>query len=148
MKEMIWFDMDGTIADLYAVTGWLAHLENESVYPYAVAATMLNFRSFARLLNGLQKKGFGIGIISWTSKNGSPVYNVAVEAAKRVWLAKHLPSVHWDEIKIVPYGTNKKTACGSGILFDDEERNRNDWGEGAFTPDEIIETLRNLNRSK
>ena len=52
-------------------------------------------------------------------------------------------SVEWNEIHIVAYGTPKGT-LGSGILFDDEERNRNEWGEEAYSPEEIIEYLRGL----
>ena len=34
MVKAIYFDMDGTIADLYAVDGWLADLRSENVRPY------------------------------------------------------------------------------------------------------------------
>ena len=64
--------------------------------------------------------------------------------AKRAWLAQHLPSVQWDEIKVVRYGTNKLTATGGGILFDDEEGNRNIWGENAYDPQQIVEILKKL----
>ncbi len=143
MKE-IWFDMDGTIANLYGVEGWLEYIQQENVFPYANAKTMLNFSLLARLLNQLQNSGWKIGIISWTAKFGSESYNLAVEIAKREWLVRHLPSVEWDEIKIVRYGTNKKTACGGGILFDDEEGNRNTWGKGAYEPQHIVEILKAL----
>lgn len=147
MTKQIWFDMDGTIANLYAVEGWLNYLMNEDVFPYENAKTMLNFSLFARLLNALQRDGWKIGIISWTSKNGSEMYNISVEIAKRAWLAQHLPSVEWDEIKIVRYGTNKWDACGDGILFDDEEGNRNTWKNGkALEPSAIIETLKALHQ--
>jgi len=144
MTKWIWFDMDGTIANLYAVENWLADLRAESIRPYAEALPMLNFSLFARLLNRLQAEGWKIGIISWTAKSGSESYNMAVEIAKRAWLAKHLPSVEWDEIKVVRYGTDKKTATGGGILFDDEIGNRSAWGEGAYTPDKIVEILKGL----
>lgn len=144
MTKEIWFDMDGTIANLYEVEGWLDYLMREDVFPYAHAGTLGNFSLLARLLNRLQAKGWKIGIISWTSKNGSESYNLAVEMAKRAWLARHLPSVEWDEIKVVRYGTNKRITCGGGILFDDEIGNRETWGEGAYTPDKIIEILKTL----
>ena len=144
MTKEIWFDMDGTIADLYAVEGWLDYLKSEDVYPYAHAETMLNFSLLARLLNRLQEQGWKIGIISWTSKNGSEPYNLAVEMAKRAWLARHLPSVEWDEIKVVRYGTNKYNTCGGGILFDDEVRNREAWQDEAHEPNEIMEILKKL----
>lgn len=144
MKKEIWFDMDGTIANLYAVDGWLADLIAENTRPYEEAAVMLNFSLLARLLNKLQAQGWKIGIISWTSKSGSEPYNMAVEIVKRAWLARHLPSVEWDEIKVVRYGTNKYITCGGGILFDDEEGNRNAWQDEAYEPAEIIEILKNL----
>lgn len=143
MKE-IWFDMDGTIANLYAVEGWLDYLMKEDVFPYAEADVMLNFSLLARLLNKLQAGGWKIGIISWTSKCGSEMYNLAVEMAKRNWLTKHLPSVEWDEIKVVRYGTNKYMTCGGGILFDDEEGNRNAWQDEAYEPNQILEILKKL----
>ncbi len=144
MKKEIWFDMDGTIANLYAVENWLNYLLDEDVFPYAEAAVMLNFSLFARLLNRLQAGGWKIGIISWTAKSGSEEYNLAVELTKRAWLAKHLPSVEWDEIRVVRYGTNKYIECGGGILFDDEEGNREAWQDEAYSPDKIIEILKNL----
>jgi hypothetical protein len=144
MTKEIWFDMDGTIANLYKVEGWLEAIRNEDTMPYTEARPMLNFSLLARLLNRLQADGWKIGIISWTAKNGSEAYNVAVEMAKRAWLAKHLPSVEWDEIKVVRYGTNKLNACGGGILFDDEEGNRNIWGDVAYEPQDIVEILKGL----
>lgn len=140
----IWFDMDGTIADLYGVEGWLDDLMNERTRPYDEARALVNLATLARLLHKAQRNGFTIGIISWTSRGGSDLYNGEVALAKMLWLHKHLPSVEWDEIKIVPYGTNKRTACGGGILFDDEEPNRAAWGEGAYTPDRIMAILRTL----
>ena len=141
MMKWIWFDMDGTIANLYAVENWLNDLRSESVRPYAEALPMLNFSLFARLLNRLQAEGWKIGIISWTAKSGSEAYNMAVEIAKRAWLAKHLPSVEWDEIKVVRYGTDKKTATGGGILFDDEQQNRDNWVGEAYDVHHILEVL-------
>ena len=146
MKKEIWFDMDGTIANLYAVENWLNYLRDENVFPYAEAAVMLNFSLFARLLNRLQAGGWKIGIISWTAKSGSEEYNLAVELTKRAWLAKHLPSVEWDEIRVVRYGTNKYIECGGGILFDDEEKNREAWKDTAYEPSQILEVLKELLR--
>ena len=144
MTKAIWFDMDGTIADLYAVDGWLADLIAEKVRPYETARVMHNMAHLARLLNKAQKNGYTIGIISWTSKNGTPAYNAKVETAKKAWLKKHLPSVAWDAVKVVPYGTNKAETCGNGILFDDEQGNRETWNGKAYKPAEIIKVLKSL----
>jgi len=140
----IWFDMDGTIADLYGVEGWLESLIACDTHPYEVAAPMFDTLALAALLNEVKANGHEIGIISWTSKGGSVEYNARVTVAKEEWLARNLPTVTWNTIKVVDYGTNKKTACGGGILFDDEEGNRNTWGKGAFKPCEILEILAHL----
>ena len=145
MIKAIYFDMDGTIADLYGVEGWLADLEAENVRPYAEAKPLLNLSLLARYIHKAQAKGYMVGVISWLSKYGSDAYNEAVTVAKLEWLAKHLPSVEWDEIHIVKYGTPKST-CRScpGILFDDEQRNLDEWGEGAVIACDMLEVLRNL----
>lgn len=136
-----WFDMDGTIADLYTVENWLAMLIAEDTTPYRIAKPLVNLARLAKYIHKAQASGNKVGIISWTSKGGTDAYNMAVAGAKMEWLAKHLPSVTWDEIKIVPYGTNKKQACGDGILFDDEAGNRNAWGKGAFEPSDIFAVM-------
>lgn len=145
MTRAIWFDMDGCIADLYGVPNWLEYLINSDPLPYKAAKPLINMNSLARLLNRLQAKGYYIGIVSWLSKNGTESYNEAVTNAKLAWLNKHLHSVHWDEIVIVPYGTPKHEAVSiEGILFDDEERNRTNWTGIAYDVENIIEILKGL----
>lgn len=140
----IWFDMDGTIADLYGVAGWLDDLMARNTRPYEIARGIGNLALIARLLNKAQKNGHEIGIISWTAKVDDPAYNARVADAKREWLHRHLPAVTWNEIKVVRYGTDKRTVTGGGILFDDEEPNRVAWGAGAYEPANIVKVLKNL----
>lgn len=145
MKE-IWFDMDGTVANLYGVEGWLEDLIHERTRPYNMAKPMVNMALLARYLHKAQRKGYKVGVISWTAKGGNDFYNGEVALAKMAWLHKHLPSVVWDKIHIVPYGTDKRKTCGGGILFDDEEGNRTNWGEGAYTPDKILSVLKGVTK--
>ena len=143
----IWFDMDGTIANLYAVENWLPKLRNEDTSPYADAIPLLKMNVLARLLNKAQRNGYKIGIVSWTSKGGSAEYNKAVAITKIKWLANHLASVHFDEIRIMDYGTPKSTVMSDSndILFDDEEPNRREWKGIAHDVDNIIGVLKGLN---
>lgn len=143
MERKICFDMDGTIANLYAVENWLNMLRAYDPTPYAEAEPMLNMSAFARLLHKAQRLGYEIVIISWLSKETTAEYDMAVTNAKLEWLNAHLPSVEWNEINIVAYGTPKHELC-EGVLFDDEVRNREMWGEGAFEPEDILEFLRGL----
>lgn len=143
MKTTLFFDMDGTFVDLYGVEGWLDDLIAERTRPYDEAKPLVNFSRFARLLNKAQKNGYRIAIISWLSKNGTEEYNERVTKAKMDYLAKHLPSVKFDEINIVKYGTPKQMFCTNenDILFDDEKPNRENWTGKAYEPCKIFEVI-------
>ena len=145
MKKEIWFDMDGTIADLYGVDGWLDMLLNENARPYEIAKPLVNMRELAKVLNRLIEKGWEIGVISWLAKNGTNDYNKKVANAKMKWLAKHLRSVKFAKIDIVEYGTPKQINR-NGILFDDEKQNRENWLGVAYNVENIIQVLRELEK--
>lgn len=147
MTRAIYFDMDGTIADLYAVEGWLDALSAEYTKPYREAKSLLNMRALGRELNRLQEAGYVIGIVSWASKQATEEYLTRIEKAKIAWLMNHLGAVNFDEIHVVEYGTPKRSVVEfpDGILFDDEEKNRKEWdlGDGmAFDVENILEILR------
>lgn len=145
MQKEIWFDMDGTIADLYGVEGWLDMLLNENARPYEIAKPLVNMRELAKVLNRLIEKGWEIGVISWLAKNGTNDYNKKVANAKMKWLAKHLKSVKFAKIDIVEYGTPKQINR-NGILFDDEKQNRENWLGIAYNVENIIQVLRELEK--
>lgn len=146
----IYLDLDGTVIDFYGVPNWLECLEAQDSTPYRIAKPLVNLSTLARYLNRLQARGYNIGIISWLSKSGTDKFNAEVAEVKRDWLAKHLPSVQWDEIHIVPYGVPKSTCatCPNAILFDDEQRNLNEWTANthhmAYNADLLMEILRHL----
>lgn len=143
----IYFDMDGTIADLYGVDGWLDNLIAKETRPYDEAKPLVNLSLLARYLNILQNVGYRIGIISWLAKHSNEQYDEAVTLSKMKWLKIHLKSVQFDEINIVPYGTPKSNFSKdhSDILFDDEILNRESWKGGkAYDETVIIETLKAL----
>ena len=140
------FDLDGTIADLYGVENWLPMLIAHDETPYVIAPPLLRLCTLARMLNRLQTKGYEIGIISWLCKNGTEDYNNRVTKTKIKWLKQHLPSVVWDSIVIVPYGTPKENYCftENDILFDDELPNRQNWTGQAYDVQNIINVLKTL----
>ena len=143
MTKAIYFDMDGTLCDLYGVDGWLDYLCAEKTKPYREAKPLLDMRQLAKLLNTLQDQGWSIGIISWLSKSGSDAYGEKVAKTKEAWLAKHLGSVHFDEVKIAKYGTPKQFLADHafGILFDDEQPNRDAWVGEAYDVHNILQVL-------
>lgn len=148
-KVTINFDLDGTIANLYGVDNWLEKLIAEDPTPYVEAKPLLNLRLLAYQLNRLQEKGYQLAIISWLSKSASDDYHEMVTQAKIQWLNKHLPSVKWNRISILPYGTPKEKYCNweKDILFDDEEYNRQQWFGKAYDVFGILEILKKMGES-
>lgn len=130
-NKAIYFDMDGTLANLYGTPDWLAKLRDYDTTPYETAPVLLNMQALARRLNRLHKLGYTIGIISWLSKESTAAYDEAVTKAKLAWLKKHLGSVEFDEIHIVPYGQKKSKLAQikNGIIFDDDKRVRKEWNK-------------------
>lgn len=145
-KITVNFDMDGTIANLYARSTWLEELRTYNPTPYEVAEVMLNMALLARRIHQLQAKGVEVNVISWLSKETTPEYDELVTEAKIKWLRKHLPSVEFDNVYIVPYGTPKESLVKGeyNVLFDDTKTVREDWGKGAYTPEEIFETIKTI----
>ncbi len=141
--KMICFDMDGTIADLYAVENWLPMLRAFDPTPYAVAEPMWDMAELANLLTQCQSIGIEIRIITWLSKDSNPAYDKAVRTAKREWLeAQGFP---FDHFHGVAYGATKADSIRrylgegeSAILFDDNAKVRQGWHMGeAVDPTEV-----------
>ena len=151
MNKAIYFDMDGTIANLYGVENWLDKLRSYDASPYAEAEVKLNMQALAHRLNRLQRNGFTIGVISWLSKESNKTYDEAVIKAKTEWLAKHLGSVKFDEVHFVKYGKKKSKVAKvkNGVLFDDNAKVRKEWikhnpNGWAFAEKNILEILEEL----
>ena len=83
--RMIYFDMDGTIADLYGVENWLPRLRDEDAAPYLEARPMCNMVILSELLIEAKAQGYGIGIITWLSKDATKAYKKAIKQAKKQW---------------------------------------------------------------
>ena len=141
----IYFDMDGTIVDLYGVDGWLDKIRAFDATPYRDAKPLIKLNILAKMLHQLQKRGYKIGVISWLARTSTADYDKQVTSAKADWLRKHLPSVEWDEVHIIHYGIRKSAfSQGQDILFDDEDKNRSEWNGTAFDATNIINDLKRL----
>ena len=150
--KMICFDMDGTIADLYAVQNWLPMLRAFDPTPYAVAEPMWDMAKLADLLHLAQAQGIEIRVITWLSKDSNPEYDRAVREAKREWLeAQGFPFDHFHGVQ---YGATKADSVRKfladdeeAILIDDSAKVRKGWHLGeTVDPTEInvidfLETL-------
>ncbi len=146
--KVIVFDMDGTIADLYGVNGWLDMVRAENPKPYEIAKPIYDMSELIEILNELKEIGYIIAITSWLSMGGSKEYNNAVRTAKKQWLDDfHFP---YDELHLVKYGTTKANCTrklgGFQILIDDNEKIRQGWNLGTTVnaKENVIEYLREL----
>lgn len=137
------FDMDGTIADLYGVENWLEKLRLFDETPYIEAKPMVNMSRLARAIHKAQANDIQVTVVSWLAKNANEEYDEMVANAKLDWLAQHLPSVVFDDLIMVPYGTDKSMfADKNSILFDDNFDIRKDFVGNAFEPSEIFEVMK------
>ena len=150
--KMMCFDMDGTIADLYGVEGWLPALENGIVFPYEIAKPMWDMIELAEVLNGLRARGIEIRIISWLAKDSTETYKEEVRQAKIEWLERM--GFPYDKAHFVQYGTTKADSVRRyladdecAILVDDNKKVCNGWHLGeTINPTEcdLIATLKSL----
>lgn len=144
MFDAIYFDMDGTIADLYSVDEWEKKLRSQDSTPYSEAQPIVNMDELTKLCQEFTKLGITIGVISWLAMNSTKEYDAKVRQAKKEWLNKHFPIVQ--ETHFVKYGTTKLKCAKlkKSVLVDDNKKVRNGW-HGFSTVDankNIIDILK------
>lgn len=140
----IFFDMDGTIANLYGVPTWLDDIVARNTRPYEIAEPLVDTAEFVKVLNVLRDKGYEIGIITWLAKGNDKAYNKKVATAKKEWLARTFDFT-FDEIIIATYGLPKQAfGTDTDILFDDEKPNRERWNGKAYDVNDIIKNLKKI----
>ena len=131
-RKVLVFDMDGTLADLYAVDNWLEELRSYNPRPYQVALPKCDMELLANILEFLRTKGWIIAITSWLSMETTPEYDELVREAKLEWLEKY--KFPYDVAHIVKYGTTKANCTrklgGYQILVDDNAKIRRGWRLG------------------
>lgn len=86
MTNILVFDMDGTIVDLYGVENWLSDLRSENERPYVEANPIYNTIELNQVLMALKNNGWKIVITSWLSKGSTKEYDNKVRKAKKEWL--------------------------------------------------------------
>lgn len=129
-KQIVYLDMDGTIANLYGIENWLDGLLNE------VEGLFLNCEplvSSEELEKYFPNEKYELRICSMTPLNASEEYCKVVIEEKNLWLDKYFPQItHRVYMK---YGSNKNLKnCQNHILVDDNEKIRNTFKGLALAP--------------
>lgn len=141
----IYFDLDGTLANLYNYPDWLDRLLESSVTPYLECLPIGNPEELKPLLNRLKRRGVRLGVISWGAKGGTTEYTRAVKRAKIEWLNRYYPDC-FEEIHVVKYGTPKKSVAKNkhSILIDDNQQCRQQWGHKTVDATDFQNILKSL----
>ena len=148
--KAIYFDMDGTIADLYGYEGWLEMLQAEDTTPYEDCGVLVDLEEMHKVLNELIAAGIVIGVISWGAMNGSRDYCKRTRRAKKAWCDRYFPQI-FTEFHVVKYGTPKHQVRNikDSILVDDNCEVREAWKGvtiDASDPAQTVKKLRELIR--
>ena len=131
----IWFDLDGTLYDLYNQPSWLEMLNNENGEVYSCGNSLVNVTDFTNAVKALKKQGYKFGVITWLSRDCSRKYGNSIRYHKLKWLDKTFPNL-FDVVHIVKYGTDKSKFATSenDILFDDDANVCCEWLNSGHTP--------------
>lgn len=129
MTKRIYFDLDGTLADLYNEKNWLEKLIGEKRNLFRNLKTMHDKNKIINALSQLSAKGYEISVITWTPKNVSDEYIKIVEKEKIEWIKEHFPII--TDVHCLAYGTPKQKAkikkAKEMILVDDNLEVIQNW---------------------
>lgn len=128
MKK-IYFDMDGTVYDLYGMENWLEMLRNEEKGAFTLGKPLVNMNKLKRICMELIGIGYQIGIITWLPMGASLEYCEVCTEEKRNWVEKNMPYI--SEFYTLEYGTPKQYAparrAAEMWLVDDSKEVREMW---------------------
>lgn len=130
MSIKCFFDLDGTLFDLYGKPNWLEMLreEKEGAF-YGNFLPEIDLNEFYKTIEKLMIYGVTFGVISWLPMQATPEYETICREEKEDWILENLPFV--SEVSIVPYGVPKQNCvikrAKRMILFDDNSEICETW---------------------
>lgn len=133
-KQIVYLDMDGTIANLYGIENWLDGLRQEKNGLFLNCDILV---SQEKLFSIFPQEIFDIRILSMTPKDATKEYCETVKQEKNLWLDKHFPALK--KRIYLKYGHNKNLKNSkNAILVDDNEMIRNTWNGLALNPKGLL----------
>lgn len=143
--QAIYFDLDGTVYDLYGMADWLPMLHSSDVTAYEKGEPLYDMSELNTLLEQFVALGITIGVVTWSAMGGSKEFNRATRRVKKAWVAQHMPTV--TEFHCVKYGTPKHRVAKvkNSVLVDDNAEVRAAWhGVTVNAAEDILPQLREL----
>lgn len=92
MKK-IYFDMDGTVADLYGEKNWLDNLRKEVCGSFINLRPLVDMNELAMVCHQLMNLGYSFGVITWLPMGASYEFERVCEEEKRAWVEEFMPWV-------------------------------------------------------
>lgn len=130
MKQTVYLDMDGTIADLYNIKDWLPRLRASDKTIFLECKPII---SEAELFKHFPTDKYDIRILSMTPLGATAEYCKNVEEQKNQWLDKYFPSLTKRIYKAYSHNKNLKNSVNA-VLVDDSEPIRSSWKGIALNP--------------
>lgn len=133
--KSIWFDMDGTIAELYKVEGWLVSLREGDWNVYAECEPRTHAERIRSAVEALVAHGWQVGVITWASKGIDWGKDLdAIRDVKFNWLCENFPEIADGRFACIPYGYSKAQFLEEmgdnyslAYLVDDNREVRAEW---------------------
>lgn len=120
---IFYFDMDGTVADLYGIENWLPKIRQYNVSPYREAKPLVNMNELKKVCELLKANGHELGVITWgAGGEQNEQFNRETEQAKREWIEREMPYINPKNFHFLPYGTPKQSVHAKNrkaVLIDD-----------------------------
>lgn len=144
--KTLYFDMDGTLVNLYSDPNWLDKILAEDITLYQDAKPLIKPSQLRKTVKQLKQKGYRVGIISYLPWKTSKTYQLKVEKVKKEYLNSVFSNIEFDKIHIIPYGIPKDSFADKGdILFDDDIKVRKSWNKGkCYTHENILNKIKNI----
>ena len=138
----LYFDLEGTLSDLFSVPNWRERLAARDSTPYRVARPLCPLESLRERLTRYHAAGYKLGIISWCSMGGDESFDEAVKTAKIDWLKEDQKNKYKQVEHIKTYGTPKHHNMKRGDILVDYDSNLraqwNKWGGVAIDMKELF----------
>lgn len=131
----VFFDMDGTVADLYGRENWLTELRS-NISPFEDLNPLVDMEVLDSYMKALKARNFHFSIITWTPMEATYNFHKQCEADKREWVTKYMPSN--SQFDALRYGVPKQHSRivnrrEKNILIDDNPEVIEVWkADGNF----------------
>lgn len=125
MTKVVYFDMDGTIANLYAVNDCFKRLDALDANVYSEA---LPINKYIDMLKEFKHMGYKVIILSCLGMISEPTFDKNTIDNKNKWLDKYVGTEYIDERIYIPNTKHKEQYIKEyGILVDDDIRVLYNW---------------------